>query len=914
MLEVKNLTKIYRPKKGVPVKALDNVSIKFPEKGMVFLLGKSGSGKSTLLNLLGGLDRYDGGELIINGVSSKSFGQKHFDSYRNTYVGFIFQEYNVLDEFSVGANIGLAIELQGRKANEKDINDILDRVDLAGYGSRKPNELSGGQKQRVAIARALVKNPRIIMADEPTGALDSVTGRQVLDTLKKLSSDKLVIVVSHDRDFAERYADRIIELSDGHVSSDMEYLSDSVPEEAAGLSFDGNTVTVPAKYRLTQDDLEKINAYIQALETEASISLPAASRTSRRATATDESRIVPAKAGDFKLIRSRLPMRFAYRIGVSSLKFKKVRLAFTILLSCVAFVLFGLADTFGSYDYVSTCTDSIVDSQIGYASVEKSVKQYYGADKDFFYFVPQLLSEDDLDDLFRETGIRFNGVWSPLAGYGYYQGDLSFDDYIGQKYSDNPAGVSYDSVYSTSFSGYAAVDAGVLEDAGMSLTAGRLPEGDADEIAISLYLAQTFINYGYADADPYLSGNADGVPKPEAVSSPEELIGRTVFGHKIVGIVDTHVDIDRYAPAYETDPGDTAADLLLKYALQNEFSYIKSYSFSRVIMVSGDYMKALTSDTAVLNCEVSGLNADGYIMYGYLGSAGRISELDPEKLIFPDGEAADFTRFEAVLPLSVAYDIAFSGSVSELSPDDVDSILSLLKDVEFEFSAGNTEYRFTVAALYDDRDEISPKSVFFSDGDADAMFSSISAKYSFAAASMPESERDIRNLVRFTGEEYGDTGTKYSLCNPVAYELELLDSLFTTLSTVFLYIGIGFAVFASLLLSNFISASITHKKREIGILRAIGSRGNDVFRIFFSESFTIAMINFVLTVLGLFLITEWINGVIRNGAGLLITVLGFGLRQILLVLAISILVAAVASFIPVKRIASKKPIDAIRDR
>lgn len=161
MLETRNLVKIYRPKKGTPVTALDNISLQFPEKGMVFLLGKSGSGKSTLLNVLGGLDRYDGGEILIKGVSSKSFRQKHFDSYRNTYVGFIFQEYNVLDEFSVGANIALALELQNRKATDPEINEILKEVDLEGFGNRKPNELSGGQKQRVAIARALVTKPVI---------------------------------------------------------------------------------------------------------------------------------------------------------------------------------------------------------------------------------------------------------------------------------------------------------------------------------------------------------------------------------------------------------------------------------------------------------------------------------------------------------------------------------------------------------------------------------------------------------------------------------------------------------------------------------------------------------------------------------------------------------------------------------
>ena len=220
MLELKNLTKTYKPRKGVPIKALQGVSLSFEERGLVFILGRSGSGKSTLLNLIGGLDFADEGEIIIDGKSSEDFKRADYDAYRNQYIGFIFQEYNLLDEFTVGENIMLALELQNQKADKERLESILKEVDLEDYDYRKPNELSGGQRQRVAIARALIKNPQIIMADEPTGALDEETGIQVLETLKKLSKDKLVIVVSHDREFAEKYADRIIRLKDGKVSSD----------------------------------------------------------------------------------------------------------------------------------------------------------------------------------------------------------------------------------------------------------------------------------------------------------------------------------------------------------------------------------------------------------------------------------------------------------------------------------------------------------------------------------------------------------------------------------------------------------------------------------------------------------------------------------------------------------------------
>ena len=228
MLEAKELKKVYKTKKGVSVEALKGVSIKFPEKGMVFLLGKSGSGKSTLLNLLGGLDKYDDGEIIIKGVSSKEFKQSHFDSYRNTYVGFIFQEYNVLEDFTVGANIALAIELQGRKATDDEINKILKEVDLEEFGDRKPNELSGGQKQRVAIARALVKNPQIIMADEPTGALGSHSSQMLLSTIQSINEQlkATILMVTHDT-FTASYASRILFLKDGEIFMELRKGNDS---------------------------------------------------------------------------------------------------------------------------------------------------------------------------------------------------------------------------------------------------------------------------------------------------------------------------------------------------------------------------------------------------------------------------------------------------------------------------------------------------------------------------------------------------------------------------------------------------------------------------------------------------------------------------------------------------------------
>lgn len=219
---VQGLKKTYRTSNQNTVLALNDVSFILPDKGMVFLLGKSGSGKSTLLNVLSGLDSFDEGSVEVNGKNLKDYSRKELDEYRNYECGIVFQEYNLLPELNVKDNIALSLEFQGKNEIQEKVKNALDQVELSGYENRKVKELSGGQKQRVAIARAIVKDPEIIFADEPTGALDEETGKGILSLLKGLSSDRLVVVVTHDEDFAREFGDRIIELSDGKVIKDTQ--------------------------------------------------------------------------------------------------------------------------------------------------------------------------------------------------------------------------------------------------------------------------------------------------------------------------------------------------------------------------------------------------------------------------------------------------------------------------------------------------------------------------------------------------------------------------------------------------------------------------------------------------------------------------------------------------------------------
>lgn len=973
MLEVIHLTKLYKTKGGADVRALDDVSLRFPEKGMVFLLGRSGSGKSTLLNVCGGLDSPTSGEIVVKGRSSRDFTQSDFDSYRNTFVGFVFQEYNILDEFSVEDNIALALELQGKPKDKKTIEKLLADVDLSGYAKRKPNTLSGGQKQRIAIARALVKNPEIIMADEPTGALDSSTGKQVFDTLKKLSENKLVIVVSHDRDFAEQYGDRIVELKDGKIISDVSKARAESAALSANLTVSGDTLCVKSGAALSDTDFEAVKAFLT--RTEGSVVISGDQREislfkqvsrlhddgSKEVFRPTDEKQTPKKEyspDDSRFIRSKLPARHAVKIGVSGMKSKPLRLFFTILLCTISFVMFGLLSTMMVYDEEATMKSNLRNSDYTTMSVSKRYRLTIerGEGENLYSW-----------DQERET------FFTPAEVEAYQQrfpGAMPAIRWQSSFHNSNQG----KSVYYENMNRY--VLSASETDFSEKMVCGGLPQED-DEICISSYQADCFIKNGLLapeTKEEYTLTNRNSLIEKKAVLNN--------ISFTIVGIY----DCGKIPSAYDAVKDSTESaeiDYDLQYSFQED---IKAYEAAIFTHSFFDSLKRTSSGESLRELfsskQVYIQDSDYYDCY--YASFGKFCDKIPVTF-FEEGKTQP-DKGEVVVPIrtfSKLLEIALANRIPDLTVEELwkldkqlnygsssapsinDKLLAIergyndytgeplseemtleylsdifsfmkewelsLKEFTLEDSYENPllDYPLTTVgislasgylynipdsyiltdeeteemltkALYDPNDE---REITNYKVPEDAVYDAIILPYDRSAA-----QTDF--LVANTGKwQADDSGIRLdcALVSAVQNASGMVDTLYK----VFLYAGLVIAAFSALLLCNFISISISYKKKEIGILRAVGARSFDVFKIFFSESLVISVICILLSCAGGIVACHFINAEVSALlAGVSIFV--FGPLSVLMLVGVALVTALVATFLPVYHTAKKKPVESIR--
>lgn len=921
MLSVRNLRKVYKSKKSEAVVALNNVSIDFPETGFVFLLGKSGSGKSTLLNAIGGLDKFDSGEIIIKGKSSKEFSQSDFDSYRNTFIGFIFQEYNILENFTVAKNLALALELQHKKADKAEVMKLLNQVDMQNYANRRPNELSGGQKQRVAIARALIKNPEIIMADEPTGALDSNTGKQVMDTLKELSKTKLVIVVSHDREFAEIYGDRIIELKDGNIISDVTKKEVEAQETKSGIKIiDNDIVYIKKGQEISPSELKAISEIIsnKTKESDAFISFDTKANQKLKEGAKindsgNKEKFVDTQKEDvnikeynpksLKLIRSHLGFKDSFKMGASSLKNKVGKLIFTILLSFFAFTVFGIVDALSQWNRAESVYQAMQMTNQTSVVMKKQKKITSGT---YSYNKNSNISEGDIamfNEKFPEYLVKPGvNVSYDISNIRIVTSSGSEKDLISTKNPFKTAGIS----------SAISVNNSELEKLGLKLDSGRLPTAD-DEIAISKFNAKNIV-YGsskWTGETPITIDNVIGQKITFQTNS-------SYAEFKIVGIVDDGTDFSQY--------DNLSDDVFSDWSKYYQYREIVQYSFATIGYVNENTFKKFASNVSGDNLETS-TESNSY------SSLEKKSILTYSDIIEHLGSgSSDYSATEFFTNYMDSWYGDKSKYIDEsdnlkLADDEVILVKNRfyegIDDVKQKIEAGTMT--ITISEGYDESSSIKTLKVvglmnYSVSSSSDMILSENTAtelkgyygEYSFAVSKLNGSSKD-RDFVKVC-EKYGSNNIKYTIQNAQTSTLDMFENIISSTAKVFLYIAIAFAVFAALLLMNFISTSISYKKREIGVLRALGARGTDVFGIFLNESSIIALINFVLAAIATIIGGSVINSSIIKELGVTIPLINVGVRQLVLILAVSWGSAFLASLIPTTKISRKKPIDAINNR
>lgn len=863
MLKLKGIRKDYVMGDTV-VHALKGIDIEFRENEFVSILGQSGCGKTTLLNIIGGLDKYTSGDLIINGKSTKQFTDGDWDTYRNHSIGFIFQSYNLIPHQTVLSNVELALTLSGVSPEErkKRATEALNRVGLGDQLNKKPNQMSGGQMQRVAIARALVNDPDIILADEPTGALDSETSVQIMEILKEIAKEKLIIMVTHNPELAKQYSTRIIRLLDGTVTDDTDpYVSEDEKKptkekkKKKSMSFFtalflslNNLMTKKGRTFLTAfagsigiigialilSVSSGVNAYIDSIERSAMASYPLVIRESTMDTTTLLTSLMKENTSNEDRDKDKV---YSNDVMISMMKAMTSGVTTNNLNKFMDFLKNGN----------SNINDYTADIKYSY----KANLNTYSVIKNPDGTVTYRKNMSGMDELMDEIGM--GGVMgSMMSGSGAWQELIGDSDYIKSQYT--------------------VVD-------------GRLPE-KSDEIVLIVDK-----NNQVSDYILYMLGIRDIQEIKDYIEAAKEAIKN--------GTENT-ATIDPTEYTFEDLYGYTFKALL-------DSDYYK-LDGDKIVERTDEEIDAVLADDNTLSLKIVGIirPTDESVSGSSVGTVGYLSSLMPsliEKSNDSDVVKAQLADEETDL---------FTGNKFNSKKFTLEDAPALRAQL-----ASDPNYAMMLPGLTDEQ-LVSMANAYLT---TKATYESNLAKLGYVDMSKPSSisiypknfdaKDKISNIISEYNKEQSEED-KISYTDTVAI---LMNSV-TTIVNVISYVLIAFVaislVVSSIMIGIITYISVLERTKEIGILRAIGASKRDISRVFNAETI---IVGFTAGVIGI-LITLLLNGVINiilhalTGVATLNAVLPV-VGAIILV-AISVGLTLIAGLIP-SRIASKKdPVIALR--
>ncbi|MCD7814969.1 MAG: ABC transporter ATP-binding protein/permease [Lachnospiraceae bacterium] len=953
MLEIKNIQKQYKTG-GLIQKALDGVSLSFRDNEFVAILGPSGSGKTTLLNIIGGLDRYDSGDLLINGVSTKKYKDRDWDTYRNHSIGFVFQSYNLISHQSVLQNVELALTISGISKSERRrrAKEALEKVGLGDQLHKKPNQMSGGQMQRVAIARALVNNPEILLADEPTGALDSQTGIQVMELLKEVARDRLVIMVTHNPDLAQQYATRIVNLRDGKIIDDSNPLDsqEAVPRKAEkmkkasmsrrtslGLSFNNlltkkrRTITTATAGSIGIIGIALIlalssgvNQYIEDLQKSTMSSYPITISAS-----TVDITSLGSLADSLGGISGTSDSESEPESGVHSD-------SSSLLVSSAVTSSFVENDLTAFKEYLDD-PDSEIAEYIGENGIVYSYDtsfDVYTTDEDGNYLnTSRELEEDESTSVSMSSS---SSMFSLMTGSSA-SGAENFEEMLAGTGDDLVSAVvmdSYDMLYGNWPESYDEVvlvldennsidiavlcQLGLITDAQYEEIAKAIEEGEDEVEEITLdysdVVGTTFRLVTFSD---YYTENEDGTFTD--VSSSYDTLRETVDGGltlTVTGIVRANEDASTTISAavgytsalteYIIDHTNSSAVILAQEA-DPETNVLTGLTFAE----PDDETKAEEAAEYLSGLGVSD-KATMYTMLMYMGVSVTDSSTAATDDAVTDENGNDSSSMEIA-------EMAESGQMEE--------ILAMAGEIDISSftSGGTTTDETTMAALLDAWLANDPDTEiltlvydnYLAGGSYEENMEAF-GKVSFDAPSSISiycDTFDDKDMVAECITDYNKTVDKEEQITYTDY-VALMTSAITTMVNLISYVLIAFVaislVVSCIMISIITQISVIERTKEIGILRAIGASKRNISQVFNAETFIIGIASGTIGIVLSELLIIPINELIHMLAGSEDVNAILPWNYALILILISIVITVLSGLAPAHSAAKKDPVVALR--
>lgn len=887
MIEFKNVTKIYKPNKGIETIALNNLSFKLPDKGMVFITGKSGSGKSTLLNVLGGLDTINSGEILINDSALNCFKNKDLDNYRNTYVGFVFQEYNLLDEYNVYKNIELALSLQKKVTSKKTLEDIIQFCGLSGLEKRNINELSGGQKQRVAIARALIKDPAIVLADEPTGNLDEKTSIQIIELLKQLSRNRLVIIVTHEISYAKKYGDYIIEMLDGNIAQNRIISKNIYKEKKLDLingKFDFRKLIGLAYANIKA---KKARLLFTIILVTIAISLFGFASTltyfnipKTHANTMEENNVSQVEI--HKTVNNKNFTEISPTTAFTNSELIEVQKKLNNSTIKVSYAVEN--NNYLGVNYAEVAPSS--DRTYAYYDISKSdvtrFLEYNDEEMKRFKIIGNYPNENNevlIHKVFADYIIK-NG----LSIVNEKKDDLKKTaDYFPKDYNDI-VNSKKKVILGSSF----IIITGIIdEDTTKYETLKNTLSKEMDINPSKLY--REFINTNKQSAF--------------------EIIVNNRFFDSLMLKKNNVLSVDLYKPVYSYNSNDMYTYSSLKYLDQKITYYNGIKEIETDTLEDNEIIITTFILDEMFDNEPSKLMEDyrnkkyGEYQNAIKERTKKIEEQQEKLLQDPNYVIEDIPEILPFDPYQVQKDFVYKyvrekeliGQKIDITINDMYLRTSKYKE--------NTISDITIIGIdaigYEDylsknaiqkymRDNKETKVIYFNE----------------------KNENELEKLFN----EFPPSNAKYISKTIYSNEIINVEKIVSKIKNIAYYSSFGFLIFAILLFMNFIIISINGNKKKIGILRALGAKKKDIFNIFFIESLLMGVFVFALSSIICYFSCILCNNLISNTLFFKIKPIIFRYETIFITLVTIIIVIIISSIIPTIKISKMNPFDAINEK